>query len=69
MIFVLDILPIVCRHKVINSAEMMVNNAKCYIPSFKTTGPLEKNIFKIFTIYGHGGHLDHVTWTKYINFL
>ena len=23
---------------------------------------------KVFTIYGHGGHLDHVTWTIYINF-
>ena len=23
---------------------------------------------KIFTIYGHGGHLGHVTWTIYINF-
>ena len=24
---------------------------------------------KVFTIYGHGGHLGHVTWTIYINFL
>ena len=24
---------------------------------------------KGFTIYQHGGHLYHVTWTKYINFL
>ena len=22
----------------------------------------------VFTIYGHGGHLGHVTWTIYINF-
>ena len=21
----------------------------------------------VFTIYGHGGHLGHVTWTIYIN--
>ena len=28
---------------------------------------LEKKILKIFTIYGHGGHLGHVTWTIYIN--
>ena len=28
---------------------------------------LEK-IFKVFTIYGHGGHLGNVTWTIYINF-
>ena len=26
-------------------------------------------VLKVFTIYGHGGHLDHVTWTIYINFL
>ena len=25
--------------------------------------------FKGFTIYGHGGHLGHVTCTIYINFL
>ena len=23
---------------------------------------------KVFTIYGHGGHLGHVIWTIYINF-
>ena len=23
---------------------------------------------RVFTIYGHGGHLGHVTWTIYINF-
>ena len=23
---------------------------------------------KVFTIYGVGGHLGHVTWTMYINF-
>ena len=37
---------------------MMVSNARGYIPSFKAAGPvvLEKKIFKVFTIYGHGGH-------------
>ena len=41
------------------------------MPSFKIIGllVLEKNIFKVFTIYGHGGHLCHVIWTIYINFL
>ena len=29
---------------------------------------LEKKFFKVFTIYGHGGHLGHVTWTIHINF-
>ena len=39
--------------------------------SFKIVGVvvLEKKIFKgFFTIFGHGGHLGHVTWTIYINF-
>ena len=27
----------------------------------------EKKILKVFTIYGHGGHLGHVTWTIYLN--
>ena len=36
----------------------------CYIPSYVEIGPLvpEKKIFEgFFTIYGRGGHLDHVT--------
>ena len=39
-------------------------------PNFKITGlpVLKKKIFKYFTIYGHGGHLGHATWTIYINF-
>ena len=38
-----------------------------YIPSFIEIGPPvpEK---KVFTIYGHNGHLGHVTWTIYTNF-
>ena len=29
---------------------------------------LEKKIFEeFFTIYGHGGHLGHVTWIFYIH--
>ena len=28
----------------------------------------EEDFFKVFTIYGHGGHLDHVTRTIYTNF-
>ena len=27
-------------------------------------GPGE-DCFKVFTIYGHGGHPGHVAWTKY----
>ena len=41
------------------------------MPSFKIIRltVLEKKIFlRFLTIYGHGGHLGHVTWTIYINF-
>ena len=27
-----------------------------------------EDFFKVFTIYGHGGHLGHKTWTIYTNF-
>ena len=42
----------------------------CYLQSFVEIGQpvLEKTIFKVCTIYGHGGHVGHVTWTIHINF-
>ena len=27
-----------------------------------------EDFWRAFTIYGHGGHFSHVTWTIYINF-
>ena len=41
------------------------------MPSFKIIGLLlcRRRFLKVLTIYGHGGHLGHVTWTIYINFL
>ena len=46
---------------------MMGWSPRCYIPSFMKIGMpvLEK---KIFTIYGHGGHLGHVTRIMLTNF-
>ena len=35
----------------------------------RTSGSGEEDFLKVFTIYGHGGHLDHVTWTIYIIFV
>ena len=26
-------------------------------------GSREEDFLKVFTIYGHGGHIGHVTWT------
>ena len=36
-------------------------------PDHRTSGSGE-DFFKVFTIYGRGGHLGHVTWTIYTNF-
>ena len=34
----------------------------------RPAGSGEEDFIKVFTIYGHGGHLGHVTWTIYTNF-
>ena len=33
-----------------------------------TSGSGEEDFLKVFAIYGHGGHLGHVTLTIYTNF-
>ena len=33
----------------------------------RPAGSGEEDFFKVFIIYGHGGHLGHVTWTIYTN--
>ena len=33
-----------------------------------STGSGEEDFFKVFTIYGHGGHVGHVTQLICINF-
>ena len=34
----------------------------------RLTGSGEEDFLKVFTIYRHGSHLGHVTWTIYIKF-
>ena len=34
----------------------------------RPAGSGEEDCFKVFTIYGHGGHLGHVTRSFYTNF-
>ena len=34
----------------------------------RPVGSGEKDFLKVFTIYGNGDHLGHVTWTIYTNF-
>ena len=33
----------------------------------RPAGSGEEDFLRFFTIYGHGGHLGHVTWTIYTN--
>ena len=33
----------------------------------RTSGSGEEDFLKVYTIYGRGGHLGHVTWTIYKN--
>ena len=51
----------------INFVESPMLHAK--IQDHRTSGSGEEDFIKVFTIYGHGGHLGHVTCTIYINFL
>ena len=34
----------------------------------RTSDSEEEDFLNVFTIYGRGGHLGHVTWSIYINF-
>ena len=34
----------------------------------RPSGSREEDCWRVFTIYGHGGHLGHVTWTPQTNF-
>ena len=34
----------------------------------RTSGSGEEDFLKVFTIYGNGSHLGHVTWAIYTNF-
>ena len=39
------------------------------MPSFmEISPPVLRKILKVFTIYGRGSYLGHVTWTIYKNF-
>ena len=43
---------------------MMGWSPRCYIPSFRKNQPAgsgEEDFLRVFTIYGRGGHLGHVT--------
>ena len=44
---------------------MMAWSPRCYIQSCRFW---KRRFFKVFTIYGHDGHLGHETWTINTNF-
>ena len=48
----------------------MCRSPQCYIPSFMEIGrPVpEKDFWRVFTVYGHGGLLGHVTSTMLSTF-
>ena len=47
-------------HNLNNLGSTRIHNATNQV---SRSSVLEKKIFKFFTIYGHGGHLGHVTLT------
>ena len=52
----------------INFVELESSMLHARFQDHRTSGSGEEDFFKVFTIYGHGGHLGNVTWTIYINF-
>ena len=52
----------------INFVELESPMLHAMFQDHRTSGSGEEDFLKVFTIYGHDGHLGHVTWTIYINF-
>ena len=44
-----------------SSSTIIGLSPQCYIPSFMTGSG--EDFWRVFTLYRHGGHLGHVTWT------
>ena len=53
----------------INFVELHCLMLHAKFQSHRSSGSGEEDFLKVFTIYGHGGHLGHVTWTIYITFV
>ena len=53
----------------INYIELTFQMLHTKFQGHRLSGSGEEDFFNVFTIYGRRGHLGHVTWTKYINFL
>ena len=60
---------IFCRRKVTVPKWWLGMQDATYQVSRQSAQWFWRRFYNVFTIYGHGSHLDNVTWTKYINFL
>ena len=47
---------------------MMGWSLRCYMPSLVEISSAAEDFLRIFTIYGRGGHLGHVTSIMFIDF-
>ena len=52
----------------INFVELLSLMLHAKIQNPRPSGSREEDFLKVFAIYSHGGHLDHVTLTVYMNF-
>ena len=52
----------------INFVELHCLMLHAKFQNHRPSGSGEEDFFKVFAIYSHGGHLDHVTLTIYIDF-
>ena len=52
----------------INLVELLSLMFHAKFQNHRLSGSGEEDFLKVFAIYSHGAHFDHVTWTIYINF-
>ena len=52
----------------INFVELHCLMLHAKFQNHRPSGSGEEDLLKVFAIYSHGGHLDHVTLTIYIDF-
>ena len=55
-------------HHLYKFCRAWVPSATCQVSRSQDFKFFRRRFLKVFTIYGHGGHLGHVTWIIYTNF-
>ena len=56
-------------HRLYNFVELAPKMLHSKFQGNRHSGSGEEDFFIVTTIYGHGGHLGYMPWTKYIKFL